>query len=171
MIIIITGAIGVGKSTVCRKLLEICRSWGYTCGGVLTSNRGDSLIIEDILIGKEEIFASTRNIYSGPRTLRYYFNSAGIEFGIKAIENGAKADFLFIDELGRLELNGEGFIHVLKIISQGHVKNCILVIRKELLPNFLLRLPPEPLIFETTVENRNRLPTEIATTAKLFIKT
>ncbi len=161
MIIIITGAIGVGKTTVMVKILKMCRQHGYTCGGILTSKKDDSLIIEDIQTGKKEMLASTHNIYSGPRTPKYYFNNAGISFGIKAIDQGITADILFIDEIGRLELTGEGFHSVTKMIKQGQIKNCILVIRQELLADFLQQLPPEPFIFETTSENRDRLPEEI----------
>jgi nucleoside-triphosphatase THEP1 len=161
MIIIITGAIGVGKTTVLAKLLKICRQHGYTCGGILTSKKEDSLIIEDIQTGKKEMLASTHNIYSGPRTPKYYFNNAGIEFGIKAIEEGVTSDILFIDEIGRLELNVQGFHSATKKIKQWQIKNCILVIRQELLADFLPQLPPEPFIFETTAENRDQLPEEI----------
>jgi len=66
-----------------------------------------------------------------------------------------------VDEIGHLEIRGGGFAKVLELIKAGKVKDCVLVIRRELLPAFLPQLPTTPLIFETTINNRNQLPQEI----------
>ena len=160
--VIITGAIGIGKTTVCRKLIEILRGKGYTCGGILTYKAADKgIIIEDIQSGEKGTLASINNVYQGPRTARYSFNPDGIEFGIHAVEKGTSAPVLVVDEVGQLELRGEGFARALELIKAGEVEDCVLVIRRELLPAFLPQLPAAPLIFETTTDNRNQLPQEI----------
>ena len=163
MVIIVTGAIGIGKTTVCRKLIKTVRSQGYTCGGILTCEVADKgIIIEDIQTGAKETLAAINNIYHGPRTPRYYFNPEGIDFGIQAIDKGASTKILVVDELGHLELRGEGFAKVLGLIGAGRVRECILVIRTELLPAFLPGLPATPSVFEVTMNNRNQLPQEIS---------
>ena len=54
MVIIITGAIGIGKTTVCEKAVKIVRSSGYSCGGILTHKAADgSLIALDIQTGEK----------------------------------------------------------------------------------------------------------------------
>ena len=162
MVIIVTGAIGIGKTTVCRKLVGLLRNRGYTCGGVLSYKTADKgIIIEDIQSGEKETLASINNVYHGPRTAKYFFNPMGINFGIRAIDKGTSAAILIVDEIGHLELKKEGFAKTLELITLGKIKNCILVIRNELLPAFLLQLPPTPLVFETTINNRNQLPQEI----------
>ena len=162
MNIIVTGKVGIGKTTVCRKLVEITRNQGHTCGGVLTYKAaGKGIIIEDIQSGEAETLASINNVYDGPRTGRYSFNHRGIEFGIEAIDKGASASILIVDEIGHLELRGEGFAKILELIKVGKVKDCILVIRSGLLPGFLPHFPTKPLIFEATANNRNQLPQEI----------
>ncbi len=163
MVIIVTGAIGIGKTTVCRKLIETVRNRGYTCGGVLTYKATNkSIIIEDIQSGEKETLASSNSVYHGPHTAKYSFNPEGIAFGIKAIDRGIPSDILFVDEIGHLELRREGFIKVPELIKASKVKDCVLVIRKELLPAFLPWLDVvTPLVFETTVNNRNQLPIEI----------
>ena len=164
MVIIITGAIGIGKTTVCRKLIEIVRNRGYTCGGILTYEAADKgIIIEDVQSGEKEILAGISDVYRGPRTPRYYFSPRGIDFGIQAIDKGTSTAILVVDEIGQLELRGEGFVKILKLIKAGMVKECILVIRRELLPAFLPKLPATPSVFEVTVTNRNQLPQEIGT--------
>jgi nucleoside-triphosphatase THEP1 len=162
MVIIITGAIGIGKTTVCEKVVKIARSSGYSCGGILTHKAAhNSLIALDIQTGERAILASTDNTFGGPRTPRYSFNPEAIKFGIRAINKAIDSDVLIIDELGHLELNGEGFAKSLEFIKTGRVKNSILVIRKELLPTFLAQLGDNPSIFETTISTRDRLPRKI----------
>jgi len=153
MVIIVTGAIGIGKTTVCRKLIEIVRNRGYICGGILTykaANKG--IIIEDIQSGEKETLASINNVYHGPSTAKYYFNPDGIDFGIRSIEKSTSSAILIIDEIGHLELRVEGFTKVLELIKAGKIKDCILVIRKELLPAFLSQMPTTPLIFAVLFE-------------------
>jgi len=162
MVIIVTGNIGIGKTSVCRKLIELVRNRGYTCGGILTYKAADkSIIIEDIQSGDKETLASINNVYHGPRTAKYSFNPKGIDFGIQAIDKGTSATILVVDEIGYLELRAEGFAKVLELIKAGKVTNCILVIRRELLSTFLPQLPTTPFVFKTTVNSRNQLPQEI----------
>ena len=163
MVIIITGAIGIGKTTVCEKVIKITRKQGYSCGGFITYKiQNDDIVIKDIQTGAIRDFASTKNIYSGPRTEKYFFNPEGIEFGIQAINKGASAGLLVVDEIGQIELNGYGFAGIFDWLGTGKIRNCIIVIRKALLANFLPRLGKETLVFETTIDNRNQLPTGIS---------
>ena len=162
MLIIVTGSIGIGKSTVCRKFIEIVRNQGHTCAGILTYKSADKdIVIEDIQSGQKETLASIHDVYQGPRTAKYVFNPDGIEFGNQAIDEGSSATILLVDEIGQLELRAEGFAKILELIHSGKVRVCILVIRRALLPAFLSQLPPAPLVFETTISNRNQLSEEI----------
>ncbi|MFC2042354.1 nucleoside-triphosphatase [Chloroflexota bacterium] len=162
MLVIVTGKIGVGKSTVCRELIRIIRRQGYLCGGVLTLKSVDSsIIVEDIRTGEKDTLASEDRVYQGPQTKRYGFNPEGIAFGLRAIEEAAFADVLIIDEIGHLELRGEGFAASLKMITNGNFRNCVLVIRQELLDSFSPHLPRPSLVFEITLANRDTVPKEI----------
>ena len=162
MVIVVTGAIGIGKTTVCQKVIGIARIQGYRCGGVIArKNQNEDIIIEDIETGETKTLASTDDICQGPRTAKYFFNPEGIDFGIQAIDRGTASDILLVDELGHLELRGEGFAGVVEQIAAGKVRNCILVIRKGLLPDYLPQLGAATSVFETTVSNRNQLPGEI----------
>ena len=162
MVIIVSGDIGIGKTTVCRKLIEIVRNQGHSCGGVLTHKAADkSIVIESIQSGEKETLASINNVYLGLRTPKYSFNPEGIDFGIQAIDKGVSATILIVDEIVHLELRGEGLVRVIELVRTGKVRNCILVIRKGLLSAFLPQLNTEPTVFQTTLDNRNRLPEEI----------
>jgi len=166
--IIVTGRVGAGKTTVCEKVVELAGSRGYSCGGILTPKAPDKgIIIVDVQTGESKVLASINNIYQGPHTGRYFFNPEAIEFGNKAIDRAVSSDILFVDEVGYLELEGEGFARALEIIRAGRVKNSILVIRQELLPAFSARLGSEVTTVETTIKNRDRLPHKIGTLLRL----
>ena len=159
MVIIVTGVIGTGKTTVCRKLVEMLRSRGYSCGGILTYKAdNENIIVKDIQSGQTEVLAGSSTVYDGPSTPRYSFNPEGIEFGLRAIDRQSTADVLIVDEIGHLELRGEGFFQVPELIKSGGIKNCVLVIRQQLLSHFLSELDVvEPVVYEVTIDNRDRL--------------
>jgi len=168
MVIVITGAVGIGKTTVCEQVIETVRKSGHSCGGILTLKTAEkSLTVLDIQTGEKAVLASNDNSFHGPRTPRYSFNSEAIEFGIKATSKAIHSDVLIIDELGHLELAGQGFAESLELVKTGRVKNSILVIRKDLLPAFLAQLGDIPSIFETTARTRDQIPDKIC---KLLIR-
>ncbi len=165
MVIIVTGVVGIGKTTVCDKVVKIARSQGYSCGGIIAhkAQNGD-IIIEDVQTGETRALASTSSIYQGPHAGRYFFNPEGIDFGTQAIARGTASDILLVDELGPLELRGEGFAEVIEEIAAGKVNNCVVVIRKDLLSAFLPQMGATTSVFETTIDSRNQLPGEIGRT-------
>ncbi len=161
MVIIITGAIGIGKTTVCEKVVRTARGQGHSCSGIITRKAGnEDIVVEDVRTGETRVLASTGVIYQGPRTAKYFFNPEGIDFGIQAIDRGASSDILLVDELGPIELRGQGFSGVVEQIASGNI-NCIVVIRKGLLSAFLPRLGTAASVFETTIDNREELSGEI----------
>lgn len=162
--IIVSGRVGIGKTTICEKVVERARTLGYSCGGILTPKVPDKgIIVVDVQTGERKALASIKKIYQGPHIGKYFFNPDAIEFGIKAIDRGISSDILFVDEIGYLELKGEGFVKILELVRVGKVKSSILVIRKELLPAFSAQLGSNWLIFETNIYNRNQLPQKICT--------
>jgi nucleoside-triphosphatase THEP1 len=120
------------------------------------------IIIEDIETGDQETLASSTRVCDGPHTVRYSFNPAGIDFGNQAIARGASADLLVVDEIGQLELRQEGLTKALGLIEAEPFAPCAVVIRRELLDAYSPWLPPRALVFETTVDNRDHLPEDIA---------
>ncbi len=164
MLIIVTGEVGIGKSTICQKVVEMARKSGLTCGGIITCKMpGDTLSVRDIGSGEMAVLAVPGDKFGGPLVPRFTFDPAGIAFGLRAVEAGSQADILFVDEIGILECMGEGFIHAFDIINAGRTKNSILVIRRELLAYLLPGLNNEPVLFEATETNRDRLPPDIIT--------
>jgi nucleoside-triphosphatase THEP1 len=162
MVIVVTGEIGIGKTTICQKVLALARNSGFSYGGIITRKMpGDTLSVEDIASGAMATLAIPGDKYGGPLVPRFTFDPAGIAFGLRAIESGSTADILFVDELGILETMGQGFIKTFDIISRVRPENSILVIREELLEYLLPGLDAEAVVFHATVATRDRLPDAI----------
>jgi len=163
MLVVVTGQIGAGKTTVCQQVIDIARDNRCTCGGVITRKTGDgSILVVDVRSGNSMPLASLRAIYRGPQTGKYWFNPMGIEFGMEAIRRGAGSSILVVDEVGHLELEGEGFASAPEILRRRRVRDSIVVIRSELVEAFLPLLSNAALIFTTTPDNRDSLPEQIA---------
>jgi len=136
MRILLTGQPGWGKTTVCSRMVRIAREKGLTCCGVLThqSMRGKeaaSLIVEDLSTGERRVLAKKRGrMESGEGVIScsFIFDRNSIEFGKRALERDG--DLLVIDEVGNLEMEGEGFTNAMDAFSSR--ENSILVVRSEL---------------------------------------
>jgi len=162
VLIIVTGATGIGKTTVCAKAIDSLTSHGLKCGGVLCwKEAGGGIQLEDVESGATAHLAGVKEEYSGPHAGKYCFNPEAIDFGNGIIERAARRDVLIVDELGLLELAGQGFTSALDLVSAGRFNNAVVVIRSELLSEYLPMLGVSPLVFTTTRKNRERLATDI----------
>jgi len=158
--IIVSGARGAGKSTVCEKTADLARSLGYEVGGVITRKTDDGgLIVYDLSNGESHRLATARPDLGIPYAGDYLFDGDGIEFGVRAIERGAACDLLVIDEIGYLELDGNGFACGLDYCVP--IRNTLIVIRTNLLAAFTPYLGGNLTILEATAQNRNELPHRI----------
>jgi nucleoside-triphosphatase THEP1 len=157
-IIVITGKRGIGKSTICIQIAKAVINKGFYCGGIITYKSKDSeIIVENVENSKTMLLASTKPIYSGPSIGKYYFNSEGLNFGLKALKRGLSKDLLFIDELGHLEVESKGFAVVFDYLKPGSFSCAIVVIREELLSDILPRFKVASEVVRVNEENRGNL--------------
>jgi len=166
MIIILSGEIGIGKSSVCRRVVEDATRLGITCGGIVTTKTpaGD-ITVSDIASGEQRLLAEQRCRPDRPNAGRYYFDPSAVAFGVAAIERGNAAELLLVDELGYLEIHGGGFASVISLIS-ARDKPSLVVIRKALLPAFIPGFFPVSPVVTVTLENRDFITPQVM--AQLF---
>lgn len=159
---VLSGETGIGKSTVCRKLAETARRQGMTCGGVISTKAGGlNIVFEDLKTGKREPLAGEAGKYTGPQFGKYSFSFPGLQSGLASIRQGVSEDILFVDELGHLEVRGEGLAEAFEILSGGEANRCVVVIRGKLLDVLLPRFSGHPRVFYVTVENRDTIARDI----------
>jgi len=159
---LITGAPGVGKTTVIMKVAEALKSLGYQVGGMTTEEKreGEMRIgfqILDLTTQKRGWLAHV-NQPNGPRIGKYRVNLNDLEnIGTNAVQNAIQtADVIVIDEIGLMELSSQAFEQaVLLALDSGkpvlatiHHKATNAMIRN-------IKTRPDAEVFEVTMENRN----------------
>ncbi len=158
MNIIVSGGIETGKTTVCRQLVQLAQADGLVCGGILTPRSSDGgKLVEDIASGVQVVLATMSGPDQSKVVGRYFMRQQGIEFGKSAIVSAGNSDILIIDELGSLELKGDGFAQAIDLVNEGGVRNAVMVIRSKYLSRFLRLLKGDTTIFEVTVANREKI--------------
>ena len=148
---IIIGRQNAGKSTLCWQVLEYLTKQPVSIGGVITLQNDKKwfyLIAEDSKI-PFEANETEEFIPIG----RFRIHKANLEHTISSIKANLDSDYLFIDEIGLLELQGSGYFPVLNaVLSREHGN--ILVVRKMVLNEFFSRFPQTITYKIIQVENR-----------------
>lgn len=119
---IITGRPGSGKSTCVALIIEGLRSKGIRFGGIRTPEVREGgirtgFIVEDLLTGESDIFAST-GFRGGPSVSKYVvdvgrFESIALPALNRALE---ECEVILIDEIGKMELLSSKFIEMVRKI-------------------------------------------------------
>ncbi len=163
MLIVVTGSIGSGKSTVCLRLLGQAARTGYLCGGVISHKAdGGAIVVENILTGERRNLAGPPGLYGGPQIGDFRFSPEGIAFAMEAIRDGMSLPLTVIDELGPLELAGAGFADAIPLLKSAAKGNQIVVIRDSLLNTFLPLFGRKAMVLKTTPDSRDILPWQIS---------
>lgn len=135
-IFILSGPIQSGKST---RLME----WAMkekNVKGIFTPIVGNNRMFYNI--DKKQFFAmEASSIEIDTLSIgKYTFSNDAFKNAERIIENGMvnNEDWLVIDEIGPLELKGEGFYNILKrILSYNNKFKLLLVVRDSILKEFL----------------------------------
>ena len=142
---IVTGSINSGKTTMVKKLLEEYRISGKTVAGVVTeadfvNNIKSVYNVVDISSGERKLLASTKPISTKLKFGRFFFLEEGFCFADTVIRKGIINDILVIDEIGPLELSGQGFFKVVLWLLENYNGTLLLVVRENLLEQVKTRL-------------------------------
>jgi len=172
MIRILTGDVGVGKTTVCLKIIEQLRSRGIKVGGILTpallNEQGEKIGIQILNLESDEIRTLARKDVDlgGPRIGQYFFDEEALTWGVEIVLGALRfhRNPTFIDEIGPLELlQGQGFAPILEDLPETPKEiNILMVVRRALLETLQERLSGQrTMVLEVNEANRNLIPMEI----------
>lgn len=146
---IISGIQNSGKTTLAADMVRKYRQQGYTAAGFLSDaeyNAGekDTYYFRDLITGKREKSVCS-SIPAGElfwvkyEFSRFYFSDRAFDFARKLLSDAADAskndqpDYLFVDELGPLELTGKGLFEPVKQLVNCYQGTLCLVIRESLI--------------------------------------
>ncbi len=147
----ITGEKGSGKSTFTHALCSRIEEFGLSTGGIiqippLPDQNQEERFLSDQSTGEIRLLLTTEEIQGWPRRGRFSINEATFEWAReRLLAQAEKCEFLVIDEIGPLELEGGGYHEALvELRKRGDSIPIILAImRRELVEKVLERYPLE----------------------------
>lgn len=164
----ITGLPNAGKTQALIKVIEMLEEGDMKVGGMITepitkNNRRVGFYVMDWLSKKKDILAHI-NFESKTVVGRYKVNLDALEnIGVCAIEEAIdNSDVIIIDEVGRMEVESEKFVDIVKKVLEED-KPLILTLHKKSRNPLLqdIRRRDDVRILEVTPINRNLLPYKI----------
>jgi nucleoside-triphosphatase THEP1 len=143
-IIIITGTVNSGKSTLAQTLLHQWKERGKTVGGIKStseidanSHRKIAYYIQDIRGGDANRLATSTPKNGFFKFRRFYFNPEAFRFAHEIFLDAMDSDYIIVDEIGYLELEKKGFYESVVDLLKMYSGTLILVIRENLLDEIL----------------------------------
>jgi nucleoside-triphosphatase THEP1 len=164
---LLTGPVGVGKTTVAERVVSLAQRQGLACAGLLAPamlNRcGQKAGIwgVDVLTGQRRILARTDRDLGGPGVGPYSFDAAALAWAVDIVERAVGAcDLVLVDEIGKLELwRDAGLAPVLPRLALGEATRSLVLVRDFLLAELQEKLQPvQQIVCEVSEDNRRTLP-------------
>ena len=133
-IIVLTGAPGVGKTTVVIRVARALKERGVKVGGIVSRE----LRINNMRVGFEfiNLASNDRSVLAsitgnGPKVGKYFINIAGCRFAAERLTNAVRnSDVIICDEIGPMELKSKGFIDSVKNLLEVDKKVIVVVHQK-----------------------------------------
>ncbi|HQJ50846.1 MAG TPA: nucleoside-triphosphatase [Anaerolineae bacterium] len=170
-VLLLTGEIHIGKTTVCRSVIAAAQHRGWRVAGLLSptvlDSVGERVAVEmiDLSTNRTRTLARLDRKLNGPRLGPYHFDARTLTWGhnvvARAIARGC--DLLVIDEIGRLELEQDAGLDVVPLLASNALPLSVFVVRSPLLQLFHQKLPGVATMqFEITLDNRAAASAQVA---------
>jgi nucleoside-triphosphatase THEP1 len=145
-VLIITGAQGEGKSTVIGALARALREAGLSLGGLHApgfweDGRRSGFDAVDLGSGERRSLCRTEGPEDWPSQGPFRFSPEGLAFGRQALAAALRRapDVVIVDEVGPLELRGEGWSGGLDALVRGRRRPMVWTVREGLIDEVRLR--------------------------------
>ncbi len=144
-VIVVTGEINSGKSSLFEMLVESERQNGISPTGIIARGIFDNgnktgFEIIDLSSGKTKPLA--RINWDIPESFpvgKYIFSQKGFDFACRALLNYEQRGVVFLDEVGPYELNGNGYYYCLKQLLDSDISRLYVAVRSSCLEEFKIR--------------------------------
>ena len=129
--VLLVGGIGSGKTATGLRLLSLLRSYGIQVGGILAPR----ILEDEETVGYSIIDLSTNATHpfasQTPSDIpigKFYISQAALDLAERTVLNALnERPVVFIDEIGRLELNGGGHASAVRHLLQSNSVPVLLV--------------------------------------------
>jgi len=154
VLILLSGPVRAGKTTLCLRLVERARERGWQAGGVLTPalmEAGEKAGIQAVELGSGETrtLARVDRDLGGVRVGPYSFDDRALDWVVCCCARdldgggarGSVPRIVFVDEIGKLELNrGGGLAPLIPLLARSQPRPAVVIVRDFLLEALLERL-------------------------------
>lgn len=143
-IFVVTGEVHTGKTTFVRNLVERLREnkvtiAGFLSKGAFSNGERSEFILIDLESCMEVPLASVEAKQGWTRFRKFYFDPQVIRMGEMIVEAalGGDPDLIVIDEVGPMELQGQGWSDLLELLDREYRTNQLWVVRDQVLQEVL----------------------------------
>lgn len=157
-LLLLSGERGVGKSTVCLRLVEQLRGLGCPVGGVITLCAETRRYALDIVGGDQRLLAVEDRDLQGPTWGRFNFSQDTLDWAHAVVREAIahRAALVILDEIGPLEIIlRQGFLPALQALIAAPGVGLV-VVRPTLLRRLRRRVEKERPVTQRTVTLGNR---------------
>lgn len=140
-IAILTGDRGAGKTVTCQGLLDRGRELGLDVAGIFCPSRfeGGVKVGIDLVDARTGVRCQLAEIDDLPGELRlgpHRFDPETLDWGAARIAAGCPCDVLIVDEIGPLEMRGEGWAVAIEVLRRDPYRLAVAVVRPSLVDAF-----------------------------------
>jgi nucleoside-triphosphatase THEP1 len=141
-VIIVTGKVNSGKTTILEKLALDEKSKGISPSGIIARGvfEGKTKVGFDVKDLSTDISMPLARIGRmadhGFSAGKYSFSTQAFKFAQRAILSFSSKGVVFIDEVGPLELKGDGYADCLKVLLDSDISRLYVAVRSDILSEF-----------------------------------
>jgi nucleoside-triphosphatase len=145
-VIVLTGRPGSGKTTTLERIIDSLVGEGCDVAGLIQPGefRDGAKVgfrVRDLQTGEEAPLARRTTRESGQHGTGFKFDEAGLDLARRALASVPEGAVLVVDELGPVELRGQGHMPALRqALASRPPRVLILVVRRHLVPALLAAL-------------------------------
>ncbi|GAB4530431.1 MAG: hypothetical protein Kow0063_08530 [Anaerolineae bacterium] len=150
-IFVLSGPLGIGKTSTCLQLVDLAQGRGLDCAGLVCPARfrgrqKAGIDVLDLRTCERRSLAEADDRPAALRTSGYRFDASALTWGAAVLAAACPCDLLFVDEIGPLELErGQGWVNALDVLRTGSFKFAVVVVRPHLLDAFEQAMGQGPL--------------------------
>ncbi len=138
-IIVITGDLEIGKTSLCLDIAGLAQEsgikvTGLVSPGVFEDGYKKAIDVQDVLTGERRRLAELKEqVETDLETKRWSFYPEAVSWGNNVLQKALPTEILIIDELGPLEFNrAQGWVEAFDAIDSGEFQTALLVFRPSL---------------------------------------